>query len=70
LNWPLRKSRGRFCFGDDPTIADCCLVPQVFNAQRFNVDLTAFPLLLAIHRACEALPAFEAARPSRQPDFE
>ena len=64
------KSRGRFCFGDSPTIADCCLVPQVFNAQRFNVDLSAFPMLLAIHRGCEALPAFQAAHPSRQADFE
>ena len=64
------KSRGRFCFGDSPTIADCCLVPQVSNAQRFNVDLSAFPMLLAIHRTCEALPAFQAAHPSRQPDFE
>jgi maleylpyruvate isomerase len=64
------KSRGRFCFGDSPTIADCCLVPQLFNAQRFNVDLSAFPMLLAIHRGCEALPAFQAAHPSRQSDFE
>jgi maleylpyruvate isomerase len=64
------KSRGRFCFGDSPTIADCCLVPQMFNAQRFNVDLSAFPMLLAIHRACDALRGFQAAHPSRQPDFE
>jgi maleylpyruvate isomerase len=63
-------SRGVYCVGDQPTIADCCLVPQVFNAQRFHVDLSAFPTLLAIHRACEALPAFQAAHPSLQPDAE
>jgi maleylpyruvate isomerase len=63
-------SRGAYCVGDQPTIADCCLVPQVFNAQRFHVDLSVFPTLLAIHRACEALPAFQAAHPARQPDAE
>jgi len=63
-------SRGDCCVGDRPTIADCCLVPQLFNAQRFNIDLSAYPTLLAIHRACEALPAFQAAHPSRQPDSE
>ena len=56
--------------GDSPTIADCCLVPQVFNAQRFHVDLSAYPTLLAVHQACEALPAFQAAHPARQPDAE
>ena len=63
-------SRGDYCVGDRPTMADCCLVPQVFNAQRFDVDLSAYPTLLEIHRACEALPAFQAAHPSRQPDAE
>jgi len=63
-------SGGRFCVGDSPTIADCCLVPQVFNAQRFHVDLSAYPTLLAVHQACEALPAFQAAHPARQPDAE
>ncbi len=63
-------SRGRCCVGDSPTIADCCLIPQVFNARRFDIDLSAYPTLLAIHRACEALPAFHAAHPSRQPDSE
>ena len=63
-------SRGHYCVGDSPTIADCCLIPQVFNAQRFHIDLSAYPTLLAIHRACEALPAFQAAHPSRQPDSE
>jgi maleylpyruvate isomerase len=63
-------SRGDYCVGDRPTIADCCLVPQVFNAQRFHIDLSACPTLLAIHQTCEALPAFQAAHPSRQPDSE
>src|ERR1700674_1093009 len=62
--------RGHFCVGDTPTIADCCLVPQVFNAQRFGVDLSLYPMLLGIHQACEALPEFQAAHPSRQPDVE
>lgn len=61
---------GAFCLGDTPTMADCCLVPQVFSAQRFNVDLSGFPALTAIFNTCQALPAFAAAAPSRQPDAE
>ncbi|MDP3795629.1 MAG: maleylacetoacetate isomerase [Polaromonas sp.] len=61
---------GTFCFGDTPTMADCCLVPQVFSAQRFNVDLSGCPTLMAIFNTCQALPAFAAAAPSRQPDAE
>ncbi|HEY3537412.1 MAG TPA: maleylacetoacetate isomerase [Trinickia sp.] len=59
---------GRFCHGDQPTMADCCLVPQLFNARRFEVDLTGCPRLQAIDAACQALPAFQRAHPSRQPD--
>lgn len=66
----VAESGGRFCVGDAPTLADCCLVPQVFNARRFDVDLTPYPRLTAIDAACNALPAFEAAHPSRQPDAE
>ena len=62
--------RGRFCFGDTPTMADCCLVPQLVNARRFGMDLAPFPTLLAIDAACQDLPAFQAAHPSRQPDSE
>jgi maleylpyruvate isomerase len=58
----------RFCVGDAPTIADCCLVPQVHSARRFGVDLAAFPRISAIAAACEDLPAFAAALPDRQPD--
>lgn len=59
---------GRFCHGDTPTLADCCLVPQLFNARRFNVDLTAYPTLVRIEEACLALEAFDAARPENQAD--
>ncbi|WP_295993104.1 maleylacetoacetate isomerase [Rugamonas sp.] len=61
---------GRFCHGDTPTLADCCLVPQVFNALRFNVGLAPYPTLERIHAACAELPAFLAAHPSQQPDAE
>lgn len=61
-------STGRFCDGNAPTIADCCLVPQVYNARRFGLDLSPYPTILRIEDACLALPAFDAARPERQPD--
>ncbi len=61
---------GPFCHGDIPTLADVCLVPQVFNAQRFKVPLEAFPRILAIQAACLEIPAFADAQPSRQPDAE
>jgi len=61
---------GTFCHGTAPTLADCCLVPQVYNAQRFDVDLEPYPTIRRIHAACEALPAFAAAHPARQPDAE
>jgi maleylacetoacetate isomerase len=61
---------GRFCHGDTPTIADCVLVPQVFNASRFGIDLTPYPTIVRIDAACQGVPAFAAAHPSRQPDAE
>jgi maleylpyruvate isomerase len=61
---------GIFCHGDAPTLADCCLVPQVFSARRFNVDLTPYPTIVRIDAACNALGAFAAAHPKQQPDFE
>ena len=61
-------STGEFCEGEQPGIADCCLVPQVYNARRFGVDMSEFPLISRIERSCLALPAFDAARPERQPD--
>ncbi len=63
-------TRGRFCFGDSPTLADCVLVPQMFSAGRFGVDLAPYPTLQAIHAACEALAPIAAAHPARQPDAE
>ena len=61
-------STGSFCEGNTPTMADCCLVPQVYNARRFGVDMARFPTLQRIEAACLELPAFDAARPERQPD--
>ena len=60
--------RGMFCHGDAPTVADCCLVPQLFNAARFGVDLAPYPTLRAIDAACAALPAIQRAHPEQQPD--
>jgi maleylpyruvate isomerase len=59
---------GRFCHGDAPGLADCYLVPQLYNARRFGVDPAPFPTLLRIEAACAALPAFQGAHPDRQPD--
>ena len=59
---------GPFCYGDTPTLADICLVPQVFSAERFGVDLSAMPRVRDVHAACEALPAFADAHPAKQPD--
>ena len=59
-----------FCHGDTPTMADCCLVPQLYNARRFDCDLSAYPTIAAIEARCAALPAFDAARPELQPDAD
>ena len=59
-------SRGRFCHGESPTMADVCLVPQVFNARRFSVDLGPYPRVVAIDAACSELAAFTSAAPERQ----
>jgi len=61
---------GPYCFGEQVTLADLCLVPQVYNAQRFNVPLDAFPGIAGIAGRCNALGAFEAARPEAQADAE
>ncbi|UVW27613.1 maleylacetoacetate isomerase [Massilia sp. H6] len=61
---------GSFCYGDRPSMADCFLVPQVFNAQRFDVDLEAYPTIARINSLCADLPAFQAAHPARQGDAE
>ncbi|SEL23247.1 maleylacetoacetate isomerase [Halomonas daqiaonensis] len=59
---------GDFCHGDTPTLADICLVPQVFNAERFECNLSAFPTLRRIVDNCNALEPFQKAAPSEQPD--
>ena len=66
----LAPETGAFCFGDLPSLADICLVPQLGNARRFGVDVQRFPRLLAKEAACLALPAFAEAAPARQPDAE
>lgn len=61
-------SNGDFCYGDTPTLADICLVPQVYNAQRFECDLSAYPTIQRIVANCRLLPAFAKAAPEAQPD--
>ncbi len=60
---------GEYCFGDQATLADCCLVPQVANALRFGCDLSAFTKVLAIYEHCQQNAAFQQAAPNQQPDF-
>ena len=64
------KKTGRFCYGDTPGFADCFLVPQIANAQRFHCDLSAMPIIMGINQACSEHPAFIKAAPMNQPDAE
>ena len=66
---PAAVERG-VCFGDAPSLADLCLVPQMFNARRFSCDLSGMPKLVAIDAALNKRPEFQAAAPDKQPDFE
>ena len=66
---PISGAQG-YCFGSTPTLADCCLVPQIFNAQRFKTPLDGLPRTMAAFDACMKLEAFQAAQPSRCPDNE
>jgi maleylacetoacetate isomerase len=68
LELALKDHGGAFCCGDAPTLADCCLVPQVFNARRFEVPLEDFPTVCRLSDHCSALEPFAAAHPGRQPD--
>jgi maleylacetoacetate isomerase len=61
---------GRFCHGDAPGLADCYLVPQMFNAGRYKLDLAPFPTIRRIHAECMTLPAFDRAQWKNQPDWE
>ena len=65
-----QTARGNFCFGDTPTLADICLVPQLGNARRFGCDLSRYPDILSIEKVCIAIPAFADAAPEKQPDAE
>ena len=64
------KATGPYSFGSHVTLADVCLVPQVFNARRLKVPLDAFPKIVSVEAACLKLPAFDKARPENQPDAE
>ena len=64
------SSARRYCFGDSLSLADVCLAPQMYNARRFNCDLTPFPTLVAVSTHLESLPAFDKARPEVQPDAQ
>lgn len=64
----VETTAGRCSVGDQPTLADCCLIPQLYSARRFGVALDAYPRLRAIEEACATYPAFAAAHPDQQPD--
>lgn len=66
----LAGNPGPFAFGTAPTLADICIVPQLFNARRFGVDVAIWPRILGVEAACSALPAFRAADPALQPDAD
>ena len=59
---------GRFCHGDQPSLADLCLVPQLYNARRFDIDLSPYPTVVKIDAACNSLDAFKIAAPEAQKD--
>jgi maleylacetoacetate isomerase/maleylpyruvate isomerase len=66
----LAGSKSKFCHGETATLADCCLVPQIFNAKRYNCELAPYPTTMRIFDACMKLEAFERAQPAKQPDAE
>lgn len=70
LETMIARHGGTFAFGEAPTMADCCLVPQLYSARRFGVDLRKFPRIVAVGEACAALHTFDAADPARQPDAD
>ncbi len=70
LEAELAANAGRYSHGEAPTMADCCLVPQIFNAQRFECDLKPYPTVMRVFGACMQLDAFDRAQPRKQPDAE
>jgi len=70
LEAELAAASGKFCHGDAPSMADCCLVPQIFNAKRYASDLAPYPTTMRVFENCMKLEAFDRAQPSKQPDAE
>lgn len=66
----LQPIVGKYCFGDQITLADVCLIPQVFNAHRYKVDLAPYPTIVRIAKALETHPAFVKGHPHNQPDYD
>lgn len=66
----VRPGTGKFSHADEPGMADCCLVPQVFNAKRYDCDLAPYPTTMRVFEQCMKLEAFDRAQPSKQPDAE
>jgi maleylpyruvate isomerase len=65
-----QPNRGKFCFGDTPTLADICLIPQLGNARRYGCDLAQYPTIVSIEKNCVTIPAFTNAAPEKQSDAE
>jgi maleylacetoacetate isomerase len=63
-----REGNGLYCLGDEPGMTDCYLIPQIYNALRFNVDVNAYPALLSVYHHCNSLEAFQRAHPDQQAD--
>jgi maleylacetoacetate isomerase/maleylpyruvate isomerase len=66
----LAEQPSTYCHGETPTLADCVLVPQIFNGRRFDVPFDGLPRTMAAFEACMALPAFDQAQPANCPDYE
>ena len=64
----VERRAGRYACGDTPTMADCCIVPQIFNAQRYQCDLVPYPVVMRVFEACMQLDAFDGAQPMKQAD--
>ncbi|MDH3589970.1 MAG: maleylacetoacetate isomerase, partial [Gammaproteobacteria bacterium] len=64
------RETGKFCHGNSPTLADVCLIPQIYNARRFECDLEHYPRIRRVEANCLALEAFDATRPELQPDAD
>ena len=65
----VKSTAGRYCVGDDVTLVDACLIPQIYNAIRFGVDVTKYEQLFKIYSRCMELDAFDKASPEKQPDY-